>query len=179
MPQNSFASNDEGRHWYFYFGSGEGRVRLSKTYQVGDSNFDIDSKVKNQIIGFGYILEQNTYLEFNYATDFVETAIDIFGLDEVSLSETQILLGHQLNFSKKWSIAPEVAFSKGALKIKESPLFNPGPEEEFSTDDYNVAVGANLKWRISPLFAINLKYTQVKFDYIDSHNTYINMTFHF
>lgn len=128
--------------------------------------------------GFGYLFDSgfSTEVKFNFGS--FEIFGDLFGLDTYYLSEVHLVGAYDFYLNDRFSIGPELRYTRAKLQAEEGEFLNPGPEDTYSVYDYAFTWGARLKWRVSDRFTMALLHHRADYDFGDAHSTGLHFQWH-
>lgn len=111
----------------------------------------------------GYLTPISVVLEIG-ADSFGD--IDIWNIsDSFSLSQQFAAVGYQFDLGNRWRFVPRVGRAHWKLHSKETPLFNPGPEETRNVkgNDYFWEVG--VARQVSRVVTLGASFRQGQYDF--------------
>jgi hypothetical protein len=154
---------------------GFGSLEVDQFVGVNDDLVDTDTVGLG--VGFGYLTSPGIVLEVGIE-DFGN--LDFFGFeDRFSLFERYVAVGYQAELGRGWRLTPRVGYSDWELRSEESPLFNPGPEDEREATGDDVFWSLNLSRRVSRVLTLGLNYKRGNYDFGTASTTTFNFMFTF
>ena len=154
---------------------GGGDLRIDR-FVAPDDDFHAPSNIVGVGGGLGYLTPFGLGLEAG-ADSFGQ--IDFFGSDRFSLTQQYVGVGYQFELGHRWRFVPKVGRARWALRAKEGPLFNPGPELERTIRGYDYYWEVSLSRRISRVVALGVSYKQGDYDFGHPHATSFVVTLGF